>query len=331
MKLTRSRLAISAVVALFSLSAPVMAHAVVVGPGDPIRTPVEESSWDGYRNVNSPMCSLGVPGTVRDRYGQQHRVILTAGHCLNNSQTSGLPVITGEVYVPTTDGDKHLGTAGAHRWEELQEDSGLASLPATFNGADYGIINLDSDVETTGTSYSIDEHGQSHGEPVAMVGIQDNVDLPYGEISFDNLGKPICKDGMRTGRSCGYQILRARNGIWAVGIGVERGDSGGNAYNPTTHEVIGMNSMTFGPVSRVMPADIALEEAYGIPDGQVNDHFEVSDPAAQRDSLYRTFNEDMAADQEYAQKRTSQFPQLPQVPDSFGAPMLPELPELTRI
>lgn len=338
MKHARSRIAVSAFAALLSLAAPVAAHAVVVGPGDPIRTPMEGSPWDGHRNINSPMCSAGVPGTVTDRNGEKHRVMLTAGHCVNDAPDVGLPIVTGEVYVPTTEGDKRIGTTGAHRWEVPQEDAGLESLPAAFNGADYGVINLDPDVETTGASYSIDENGQSYGEPVAMTGIQDNEDLPRGEVSFDNFGKPICKDGMRTGRACGYQVFRARNGIWTVGIGVDHGDSGGNAYDPTTNEVIGVNSMTFGPVSRVMPADIAIQEAYGIPDGQVNDHFEVSDSTAQRDSTYRTLNEDMAADQEYARTQNSQgsqegsVPQLTDLVDQLPqSPQLPELPQSPQL
>lgn len=347
MKHARSRLAVSAFAALLSLATPVAAHALVVGPGDPIRTPMEGSPWDGHRNVNSPMCSTGVPGVVTDRNGEKHRVMLTAGHCLNDAPDVGLPIVTGEVYVPTTEGDKRIGTAGAHRWEVPQEDDDLASLPAAFNGADYGVINLDPEVETTGASYSIDENGRSHGEPVVMTGIQDNKDLPRGEVSFDNFGKPICKDGMRTGRACGYQVFRARNGIWTVGIGVDHGDSGGNAYDPTTNEVIGVNSMAFGPVSRVMPADIAIEEAYGIPDGQVNDHFEVSDSANQRDSSYRTLNEDMAADREYVQQQNSQpsqgdsvpqldgladrLPQLPQLPELPQSPHLPQSPQLPQM
>ena len=95
-----------------------------------------------------------------------------------------------------------------------------------------------------------------------------------------------------------------------------------------------------------MPADIAIQEAYGIPDGQVNDHFEVSDSTAQRDSTYRTLNEDMAADQEYARAQDSQdsqegsvpqlvdlvdqLPQLPQVPELPQSPQLPQLSHLSE-
>lgn len=329
MRHTRSRVLTAAFAALFAMVTPAAANAVVVGPGDPIRTPMEASPWNGFRHVNSPMCSTGVPGTVTDYYGQEHRVMLTAGHCLNSDPVSGLPIVTGEVYVPTTEGDKRIGTAGAHRWETPPEDGGLEMIPAAFNGADYGVIVLDPDVETTAASYSIDEYGQSHGESVVMTGIQDNPDLERGEVSFDNLGKPICKDGIRTGRACGYQIFRARNGIWTVGIGVDHGDSGGNAYDPTTNEVIGVNSMVLGPVSRVQPADIAIEEAYGIPDGEVNNHFQVSDSTAQRDSTYRTLDEDMTADQEYYEQNNPQ-PTLDDVVPGLGElkGQLPEFPQV---
>lgn len=329
MKHTRSRVMTAAFAALFTLVTPSVASAIVVGPGDPIRTPMEASPWNGFRHVNSPMCSTGVPGTVTDYYGQKHRVMLTAGHCVNTEPAPGLPIVTGEVYVPTTEGDKHIGTVGAHRWEVPPQDAGFEALPASFNGADYGVIVLDPEVETTGASYSRDEYGQSHGEPVVMTGIQDNPDLERGEVSFDNLGKPICKDGIRTGRACGYQVFRVRNGIWAVGIGVDHGDSGGNAYDPTTNEVIGMNSMLLGPVSRVQPADIALEEAYGIPDGEVNDHFEVSDSTAQRDATYRTLDEDMAADQEYSEQQNPQ-PSLSDLVPGLGE-LKEQLPELSQL
>lgn len=297
-------IAVAVFAVISSLTAPSVAQAIVVGPGDPIRTPMEFSPWDGYRYINSPMCSTGVPGYVTDRYGQRHRIMLTAGHCLNDSPAPNVPVVTGEVFVPTEIGDRRIGTAGAHRWELPPEDAGWEALPEAFNGADYGVIVLDPDVETTSASYSVDEVGRSHGAPVAMTGVKDFPDLPRGEISVDNFGQPICKDGSRTGRGCGTQIFRARNGVWTVGLGVDHGDSGGNAYDPVTNEVIGINSMTLGPVSRVQPADIALEEAYGIPDGQVNSHFQVSDSVAQRDTPYRTVDDDIAADNEYIQEQS---------------------------
>ena len=96
--------------------------------------------------------------------------------------------------------------------------------------------------------------------------------------------------------------------------------------------------MPFGPVSRVMPADIAIQEAYGIPDGQVNGHFEVSDSTSQRDSTYRTLNEDMAAEQEYARTQNSQdsqegsVPQLTDLVDQLPqSPQLPELPQSPQL
>nr|WP_162933184.1 hypothetical protein [Corynebacterium lactis] len=247
---------------------------------------------------------------------------------MNSQNVPGLPIVTGDVYVPTSDGDVHIGKAGAHRFELPNDSSDPAALLQAFNGADYGFIILDDDVKTTSASYSKDENGQAHGDPVVMTGIQDNPTLQPGQVAVDNLGKPICIDGSRTGRSCGYQVFRARNGVWSVGLNMDHGDSGGNAYDPRTNEVIGVNSMVVGPISRVQPADVAIEDAYGVPDGQVAQNFQVAGATDQRDTEYRTIAQDSAADEDYRARHPESDSLLQSVKDLgiFDVPTIPTNP-----
>lgn len=329
MKHSRRCAMVAAVLTAVAVFASPAAAAPVVGPGDPIRSPMADSPQENNRYVGVPMCSSGVPGTVTDHFGEKHRVMLTAGHCVNSQNVPGLPIVNGEVYVPTKQGDQHIGKAGAHRFEVPVDDNNPSTLLRAFNGADYGFIVLDPEVATTAASYSEDENGESRGEPVVMTGIQDNRTLEPGEVSVDNLGKPICIDGSRTSRSCGHQVFRARNGVWSVGLGMDHGDSGGNAYNPETDEVIGVNSMVIGPISRVQPADVAIEEAYGVPDGQVAENFQVSDSSAQRNTEYRTISEDSAANADYQARHPKPLEeQIPGLSPDLGSLDLPGLPDI---
>ena len=283
---------------------------IVVGPGDPIRVPLPDSVSHRGQYLPAFMCSIGAGGVVTDGDGRSHTVALTAGHCLNTSDRyPGIPVVGEDVYVPTPAGDAHIGRAGAHAFE-IPEDG---TFWHAFNGRDYGVIELDPGVVPTSESFSADEYGRSHGESVALTGIQDARTLAPGEVSFDNLGQPICKDGARTGRACGVQVLRARNGVWSLGMEMDKGDSGGSAYNPATRELIGVNSMVFGPISRVQPADVIIEEVYAIPDGQVNEHFVMPEPDIERNVIHRTIAEDAAVAQEYLKQTEVTPPELSDV------------------
>lgn len=303
--------------------------AVVVGPGSPIRMPFPDTPIDSGRFISAPSCSLGVPGTVRDENGNEREVILTAGHCLEAEREIGVgPKVTGDVYVPTPDGDILIGTADVVNMGDI-DDSAILGGPivlinSMFNQADYAFIRPADGVEVTSISESRDEYGQIHGEPVQMVGVVDRRTLQPYEIAVDNFGEPICSDGMRTGRNCGYQVFRARHGVWAVGMGIDHGDSGGNAYDPRTNEVIGVTSMGVGPLSRFQAADVAIEEAYGIEDGKVNENFTVT-PNNQSQSEFRTLEEDQAYNQEWeavngpaypdqAQEELAPLPESPAIP-----------------
>lgn len=306
---------------------------VVVGPGSPMRMPFPSNEKVGNRHVGTPMCSLGVPGTIVDENGVSHRVIMTAGHCVVAEDMETGEKVTGQFYIPTKNGDKLLskdwvGTDIMPSESEIEAtDDPAVFFDMLFNSPDYGVIEVQDDVKTTSMSHSVDEFGGVHGEPVQIVGIEDKRTLEPMEIAFDNLGEPVCTDGSRTGRGCGFQVFRVRNGVWAISP-IDHGDSGGNAYNPETREAIGVNSMGIGPLSRFQPIDVALEEQYGIPDGQVNDYFKV-ETSTEPQSEFRTIDEDSQFTLEHTK------PEMPDlgpigdlIPESPALPELPEVPEL---
>ena len=61
--------------------------------------------------------------------------------------------------------------------------------------------------------------------------------------------------------------------MWHFGVGYESGDSGGINYDPRTGEAVGLSIIGFGPLGNSQQVDRAIEDAYGIPDGQVNEAF----------------------------------------------------------
>lgn len=336
MKLNRSTSIIAAMVTVGATFAAPAASALTVGPGSPIRMPEKDAVVEDGRHVRTGMCSTGVAGTVTDAEGNQQRVLLTAGHCVNKEGHEQMPQSSGIIYAPTAEGDVRIGEVGPAGFfmpdeEDLQENPNF--LDSLFNGSDYAFIELDDNIDSTAVSYSVDEHGDNHGEGAVMTGIVDYSELQPGEVSVDNFGQPICSDGSRTGRNCGVQIFRVRNGVWAISH-LDHGDSGGNAYNPDTNQVIGVNSMAVGPVSRYQPVDQALEDAYGIEDGTVNDHFQVAD-STEPHSEFRTIGEDVASDEawiaenepEAAEEQApgSDLPEIPEIPEIPELP-LPELP-----
>lgn len=302
---------------------------VVIGPGSPLRMPVLSNEVIEGRHVGAPMCSLGVPGTIVDENGVPHRVILTAGHCVMTDGEMTGEASTGEFFIPTKDGDKLvnkdiIGSDFLPDEGDVENSRSIAEgLNYVFNSADYGIIEVQDDIQTTSLSQSVDEFGGGQGEPVQIVGIEDKRTLEPMEVSFDNLGEPVCTDGSRTGRGCGYQIFRVRNGIWAISP-IDNGDSGGNAYNPETREAIGVNSMGIGPLSRFQPVDVALEEQYGIPDGEVNDYFQV-ETSTEPQSEFRTIDQDSKFAEEHMAPPTFDEIIGELLPEEVGS-LIPDLP-----
>ena len=258
------------------------AQALTLGPGDTVRAPIVDAE-----NIGTPqapvlyptiMCSTGNVGTITDpETGQQQRVALIAGHCIDSQMFGDEGDASGELFAATADqGDVYVGNVKHAGYTDMN----APDLNGAFNDTDWAVVEVaDPAVDFSTTTTSADERRVRISEPVNITGIRDLADVPEGQFRLDTFGRPICKDGSRTGRSCGTELFRVREGVWAIDLNMQQGDSGGPTYDPKTGEMIGMNSMiVFGGLSRTQPADRALQEAYGIPDGQVNNYWQ--QPAA---------------------------------------------------
>ena len=115
---------------------------------------------------------------------------------------------------------------------------------------------------------------------------------------MDNFGQPICKDGATTGRPCATQIGRSRNAVYSWNLGYKPGDSGGVNFDPRDGAVIGISSMGIGPVGKAQQADRIIEDAYGVPDGQVNEVFKVTESSAPRAEFTPSGVEEQRVDDE---------------------------------
>lgn len=233
-------------------------------------------------NYYAASCSQGPVGTVYRKGKKPRRVMFTAGHCLQNLEKDS--AMRAATYAPTPSGEFLLGYRDRLGYDDLLADDEplVNTLHDAVNTADWSAVKLRPEVKTTNVSFSRDEYGRAHGRPVKLKGVEDYSRLYPFQISADNFGKPICKDGSRTGRSCGYQVARTAHGVWSWGLDIEKGDSGGINYNPRTKKVIGVSSMGIGPLSRTQPVDRAIEDGYGIKSGQVNRHFKVSTESTPR-------------------------------------------------
>lgn len=285
----RTPASLAAAALLLCLAAPLTtppAHAAepaLAAPGAPFRVPASNppaqaaTPWGTQLNVSAERftvtCSQGPTGTIATPTGPQ-RVMLTASHCVN--QLPGLPEPSTTITVPISDGYTRIGTRGPNSGPTTDTHS-IADLPAALTEPDWAFVLIDDTVTATNLSHSRDAAGGSAGAPVQLTGIRDYRTLRPGEFSVDNFGQPICKDGATTGRSCGRQIARSRNTIYSLGVAAEMGDSGGVNFDPRDGAVIGTSNGVIGPLFGSQAADRAVESAYGIPDGQVNQAFKIAD------------------------------------------------------
>lgn len=292
------RLAASLTAAITFLITP--AHAApLVGPGSGLRMlpdqpettiVIQDKTYHLSEEFSAWTCSQGPSGTVLTGTGERIPVMLTAGHCISELDSSDDP-LRPEVYVNlSTEGYRRVGMRDKVGRINLDDkNTPLHLLPNDLlNSHDWGTVRLDPGVTASRSATSRDQFGGRESHPVAMTGIKDYRTLGPTEVSVDNFGQPICKDGILSARSCGTQLARTRYGVWSWGLTYEKGDSGGNNYDPRTGEIIGVTSMGLGPLGRAQPADVILEEAYGVPDGRVNEHFalpEDTTPAAPQKSL----------------------------------------------
>lgn len=209
-----------------SISVAPTAGATVVGPGDPIRIPTSKSERiEGNILSGSAMCSAGVPGTVTDPQGHGHKVLVTAGHCVNNMPGSAEKT-TGTVFLAAASGDQRVGQTEKTDFAILKSPAPIGSLQwgiDTLNTADWGAVKMDDGVQGTGAAKSVDATGRFASTPQPLSGVKDYKDLGPNQFTFENFGQPICKDGNRTGRSCGVQVARAaRRVVVAAGDGRRR-------------------------------------------------------------------------------------------------------------
>ena len=287
--------------ACVTLGAPSAAAAApaLAAPGAPIAMLNDGS--DSFEHT--ARCSQGPVGTVRTLEGETKRVMVTAAHCLESKSRTVRPVVFAPVREHGKVGYPRVGDVDKQRTPFELGNGELMDFYRIIDEPDWATVRLAPGAEASGVSSSVDQKGRGPSAPVAITGVKDYRNLRGDElISFDNAGQPICKDGMRTGRSCGVQMFRTQNFVWHFGVGYESGDSGGINYDPRTGEAVGLSIVGLGPLGNSQQVDRALEDAYGIPDGQVNEAFTPATPAPRADfaPLY----------EEVAQSSPDKAPQL---------------------
>ncbi|MEJ4100407.1 hypothetical protein V5S96_08575 [Corynebacterium mastitidis] len=291
------------------------ATAAEVAPGAPMRMATD--GFDGIAEevplevMTIAACSQGVPGTVTLADGSQRDVLVSAGHCLYGIEGEGVETYP-EVYAPLPEGRRLIAQREhGDKVYPATEDGGVDSVIRQFDGPDWATAEVVGDAEMTRVADSVDQYGRRHGDPVVLTGVRDYRDLGPWEVAFDNLGQPICKDGQTSGRTCGVQLMRTSNGVWHTNLSLP-GDSGGVNFDPTTGEAIGVTSMGFvGLVGRAQPMDVALEEAYDIPDGQVNERFTLPESTQPHTPAY-TLMEDLEQASEWMEQNLPEEEFAPQ-------------------
>lgn len=283
----------AAAVAAAALFSPATASAqtpAYVAPGAPMRVfPANPPATDTDKNgqeVKVPpaywmaTCSQGPVGTVRLPDGTLQHVMLTAAHCVDT--LPGAPQKSNEVKVPVDTGYERIGTVSKSS-NVPPASLDLSDIPLTVRSADWAVMLVDDGVGTSNLAQSRDYAGAWQGDPVAITSIRDFRTLAPGEVSVDNFGQPVCKDGATTGRTCGTQLARTRNGVYSTGLHSTYGDSGGINYDPRDGAALGVMSiaLSVGPVDlyKIAPADRIIEDAYGVPDGHVNEVFTPAESA----------------------------------------------------
>ncbi|AIT61703.1 trypsin-like peptidase domain-containing protein [Corynebacterium doosanense] len=286
-----------------SVLAPTAAEAATVAPGAPIRVQPLTPADDGMPvELDSGSCSQAFTGTILRADGTRAPILVTSGHCVTAMDDAFVP--SDQVYVPKQDGNHAVGTR-EHYVLELPETGDLVGdFVGTATGADWATVTLNPGVSTSRTSESVDQFGTPSGDPVVLTGIRDYPDLAPGQFSVDNAGQTICKDGATSGRSCGVQLMRTRNSVFHTGVNYQGGDSGGINFDPVNGEVIGITTESYGPIGRAQPADVALQDAYGIPDGEVNQRFQLAESTERHDTDFRTLGQDQAATQAWLDQNT---------------------------
>ncbi|KQB85358.1 hypothetical protein [Corynebacterium oculi] len=307
MKNMRVGLALCLATTGLGLAAPV-ATAAEVAPGAPMKIYLEPE--EGSPLAEAPQeflnstCSQGLPGTVTLEDGTRKDVLISVAHCLVGEEQDSV-TLKPEVYARTPEGDKLI--AVREHGEEVPgfpDDLGdIERLRLFFDTDDAASAELVEGVHTTRVADSVDQYGQSHGEPVTLTGIRDYPALGPWQVSFDNFGQPICKDGQTTGRTCGVQLMRTQNSLWSLNE-IAGGDSGGIQFDPETGEALAMVSygLSFSNMLSVsQPIDRTIEQLYGVPDGQVNERFALPESTEGHDPV-RVYEEEKQQKRQWAEE-----------------------------
>lgn len=309
------RFVAAAAMAVALTPAPSAAAApALAAPGAPIATLYDDTTSFAHTG----RCTQGPAGTVRTPDGKTKQVMITAAHCFEVKGETVLPV----VYAPVHRNGKvtypRVGEIDTQRTEFPLGNGELMDFYRIIDEPDWAMIRLDQGVEASTWSTSRSQWGDAASPAVAITGVKDYPSLGNQLIAFDNFGQPICKDGMRTGRSCGTQVARTQNFVWHVGLDFASGDSGGINYDPRTGEAVGLSVIGFGPIGNSQQVDRALEQAYDIPDGQVNQAFTPA-PKAQR-AEFATLRDEIAQENPAAADRPAPAPsKYHRLNDAVGA------------
>ena len=90
-----------------------------------------------------------------------------------------------------------------------------------------------------------------------------------------------------------------------------QGDSGGVNYDPRDGAAVGVSSMTLGPLGKAQPVDRIIEDAYGIPDGKVNEAFTPTDSTAPRENFTTSGEEEERVSAEIERLNSNLKPPAP--------------------
>lgn len=271
----------------------------------------EITGLDVHPHMLARVCSQGPVGTVTLPDGTTQRIMVSAGHCLAAEDISGM-FMGSTVDAPVRGGYKKIGAIDLVHTNGLPSgyDTLGQSAQKALRAEDWGIVVLDDGAAADGSASSRDQFNRGPSTPVTLTGVRTYRSLAPGEIALDNFAQPMCKDGSTKGRTCGVQLFYTANNVWSLNLGYGTGDSGGVNYDPNTGQIIGVTSLGFGPLGTAQRADRAIESAYALPAGTVNDHFTPAAPNANRADFVSIKEEEAEFNQYFAEHNPDVPPEM---------------------
>ena len=279
------------------------------GPGN--ATFKEVTGLDVHPDMLARVCTQGPVGTVTLPDGTQQRIMVSAGHCLVAEDVSGM-LMGRNVDAPVRGGYKKLGSIDLVHTNGLP--SGYETLGESTQKAlraeDWGIVVLDDGAGADGSASSRDQFNRGPSAPVTLTGVRTYRTLAPGEIALDNFAQPVCKDGSTKGRTCGVQLFYTANNVWSLNLGYATGDSGGVNFDPNTGQIIGVTSLGLGPLGTAQRADRAIESAYALPAGKVNDYFTPAAPNRNRADFMSIKDEEVEFNRYFTEHNPGLSPEM---------------------